>query len=165
MIPSLALAIQDSIVLFLLVLSHPLLAQPQNQPAHDRLPHVSLSEAELDRLWKVLADADPAHAFRAVIRLASCPESTPQYLGRRLEPAQAGAPADKVDVLSNPEVLSSVRAVEALEYLGTPEAQHVLRKLAAGATAARLTQEAKESLKRLSKTSDLNRGSGKPDGR
>jgi RNA polymerase sigma factor (sigma-70 family) len=45
--------------------------------------------------------------------------------------------------------LQTLRAVEALEYLGTPEAQRLLRLLANGAPGARLTREATASLRRL----------------
>jgi hypothetical protein len=46
--------------------------------------------------------------------------------------------------------LHALRAVEVLEHVGTAEARTVLRSLAAGAPAARLTREAKASLQRLS---------------
>jgi hypothetical protein len=49
----------------------------------------------------------------------------------------------------SPEQLQALRAVEALELIGTPEARQVLMKLAAGALEARLTQEAKASAERL----------------
>lgn len=51
--------------------------------------------------------------------------------------------------IANPEQLQALRSVEILEHIGTPEAQQVLEKLAAGAAEARLTQEAKASLIRL----------------
>jgi hypothetical protein len=49
----------------------------------------------------------------------------------------------------DPDKLRRIRAVEALERMGTPEAVALLRKLAGGAPAARLTREARESLARL----------------
>jgi WD40 repeat protein len=48
-------------------------------------------------------------------------------------------------------VLRALRAVEALEGMRTPEAESVLRDLARGAPGARVTEEARASLERLSK--------------
>ena len=47
--------------------------------------------------------------------------------------------------------LRGLRALHALEQIGTPDAQEQLRKLAGGAPEARLTREAKASLDRLAK--------------
>jgi hypothetical protein len=49
------------------------------------------------------------------------------------------------------ELLRTVRAVEALEQAGTPEARALLKKLADGADGARLTREAKAARERLMK--------------
>jgi hypothetical protein len=56
----------------------------------------------------------------------------------------------KPKVLRSGEELRGVRAVEALEHIGTAEAREVLQTLADGAP-ARLTREAKASLERLAK--------------
>jgi hypothetical protein len=48
-----------------------------------------------------------------------------------------------------PERVQALRAVEVLEWIGTPEARKVLEALATGAPAARLTREARASLGRL----------------
>jgi hypothetical protein len=47
--------------------------------------------------------------------------------------------------------LLAVRAVEVLEYVGTPEARQLLDELARGESEARLTREAKAALARLTK--------------
>jgi WD40 repeat protein len=47
--------------------------------------------------------------------------------------------------------LQGFRAIEVLERIGTSEAEKVLKQVAGGAPAARLTQEAKASLERLSR--------------
>src|SRR5262249_2066928 len=85
-----------------------------------------------------------------------------QKLGELVEPALRQALEKKPSVevrrrLSelldrlSAEWLRTQRAVEALELMGTPEAQKVLKKLAQGAPEARLTQEAKAALQRLAK--------------
>ena len=48
-----------------------------------------------------------------------------------------------------PETVRTIRAIMALERIGTPDAQAVLEALARGAPAARETEEAKASLERL----------------
>jgi RNA polymerase sigma factor (sigma-70 family) len=52
-------------------------------------------------------------------------------------------------VIRSPEELQSVRAVEALEHIATPEAREILQTLANGPPAARLTAEAQAALERL----------------
>jgi RNA polymerase sigma factor (sigma-70 family) len=54
-------------------------------------------------------------------------------------------------VESNPDEIATLRALEVLEQLGTPEARAWLQELAKGASGARLTQEAKAVLRRLEK--------------
>jgi RNA polymerase sigma factor (sigma-70 family) len=58
-----------------------------------------------------------------------------------------------LDALAVPsgDRLRQLRAVEVLERLGTPEARGVLEALATGARGARLTEEARAALERLSK--------------
>jgi WD40 repeat protein len=51
--------------------------------------------------------------------------------------------------VTDAEQLRALRAVEVLEHIGTPGARQVLEGLAAGAPEARLTREARASLKRL----------------
>ena len=59
---------------------------------------------------------------------------------------------EKSDRTPPPEVLRSLRALEALEHAGTPEARQLLKALAKGADGARLTREAQAALQRLTKT-------------
>jgi hypothetical protein len=65
-------------------------------------------------------------------------------------------PADEVKgsktmPFPSPEALQSLRAVESLELAATPEARKLIARLARGDREARLTQEAKASLERLTK--------------
>jgi hypothetical protein len=53
------------------------------------------------------------------------------------------------ETVPSAEVRRSLRAVELLERLGTPDARQVLTALAAGATVARVTQQARAALERL----------------
>ena len=55
--------------------------------------------------------------------------------------------------ISSGEALRSLRAVGALEDIGTREARAVLETLAGGASGARLTQEAKAALRRMGRFS------------
>ena len=52
-------------------------------------------------------------------------------------------------IVHGSEVLRGYRAIQILEYAGTPEARQLLQTLSQGAPAARLTMEAKASLERL----------------
>ena len=54
-------------------------------------------------------------------------------------------------VVTAPEQLRGLRAIEALEYLGSADAKKVLAKIATGVPEARMTKEAKASLERLAK--------------
>jgi WD40 repeat protein len=56
-----------------------------------------------------------------------------------------------LEKLEAPRQLQEYRAIEVLERIGTSEAEKVLKEVAAGAPAARMTREAKGSLERLSR--------------
>jgi hypothetical protein len=53
--------------------------------------------------------------------------------------------------LTGGDKLRAIRALEALELIGTPEAVEVLKIVAGGAPEARVTQDAKESIDRLAR--------------
>jgi len=56
---------------------------------------------------------------------------------------------ERLRVSSSPERLRELRAIEALERIGTPEARALLENLATGATEGFLTRQARSSLDRL----------------
>jgi hypothetical protein len=69
----------------------------------------------------------------------------------------------KLEPSASGERLRALRAVQVLEYAGTPEAKEYLRALAEGAAEARLTREAKAALERLAKAAAVKeRGEAAP---
>src|SRR5262249_17610101 len=59
---------------------------------------------------------------------------------------------DRVDgLIAHPDQLRALRSIQILEYAATADAKELLSKLAEGTPEARLTQEAKASLDRLSR--------------
>lgn len=108
---------------------------------------------ELRAFWETLALASAPAAYRALWQLAADPEGTTALLCEKLRPVPSPA-SDQAEkpLIDRPPVgehLQALRAVEVLEWIGTPQAQEILRALAAGAPGARLTQEASASLQRL----------------
>jgi hypothetical protein len=57
----------------------------------------------------------------------------------------------------SPEYLRMLRAIEALERLGTPEAREVLEAVTKGAPGVKITVEADRALQRLKRRGDVNR--------
>jgi hypothetical protein len=93
---------------------------------------------DLERLGKVTRPA-LQHALAA----ATSPET------RRRLTALLEKSAGPLSV--TPEELRALRSVELLEQLGTPDARQLLDRLAGGVPEARLTREAKASLRRLTR--------------
>lgn len=113
------------------------------------------------RIAQLIADLDNEsfevreNGSRALMQIGEYAESS-------LRTALAGKPSAEVrrraeaivaelDPAKSPARLRQLRAIEVLEYIGTPEAKKLLEKLAAGAPEARLTQETKASIDRLTK--------------
>lgn len=61
---------------------------------------------------------------------------------------------ETADRIPPSELLRSLRALEALEHAGTPQARQLMEALAKGADGARLTREAQAVLQRLAKSAD-----------
>jgi hypothetical protein len=96
------------------------------------------ANAELDQLGELAAD---------VVSEALKRDALPLEGRQRCEKLLASLQGP----VTAPDKLRAIRAVETLEYIGTPAARRLLQRLADGAPAARLTEEARESLDRLAK--------------
>jgi WD40 repeat protein len=105
--------------------------------ADDFKTRVSASR-EIEKLGEL---AEPA--LRKL--LESQPSQDVQRAANELLAKQARAPLP-------PDRLQVLRAIETLEEVGSPAAKELLRALGAGASEARLTQEAKASLERLTRS-------------
>ncbi|HUU22129.1 MAG TPA: M56 family metallopeptidase, partial [Phycisphaerae bacterium] len=168
---------------------------------------------DMERRWRVLADADPRKAFTAVLELEQAGDRAAAFLATKLEPVAAadakqiagliahlGAPEfatrqrasealsligisieealhEALRATKDPEVRSRLneliasayspvptmapawrrlRAIRALERIGTPQARALLGALAAGAADARATQQAAAALRRLGRGDGTN---------
>jgi hypothetical protein len=117
---------------------------------------------EVERLTRLIADLDSAQ-FQVRSRASQELEQLGELAEPALRRALAGHPSPEVrrrleallagveDRTWPPEQLCVLRAVEVLEHVATAKARRVLRSVADGAPGARLTQEAKASLERLSR--------------
>jgi hypothetical protein len=121
----------------------------------DRLRPVKAADPEQVAKW--LADLD-GDAFETRERAARELEKLGDAAEPPLRKALEGKPSAQVrraveqllaDLEGRPERLRTVRALEVLEYIGTPEAARLLQELADGSPEAWLTREAKASLERL----------------
>jgi WD40 repeat protein len=120
------------------------------------------AEASSDRLNRLIADLDSdqfavrekaaeelldrAQAAEPLLRKALAGDLAPEA-ERRIE----GVLAAQADMALSREGLRSLRAVAALEQMGTPEARLLLERLAGGDPTIRTTQEARAALVRLGK--------------
>ena len=110
--------------------------------------------------WTELAGNDARAAYRATWAL-SVPSAVP-FLREHLRPATSpdpkGIPAASGPI-APPEVLRTLRAIAALERVGTPEARAVLERMARGNPGAIETRDAKSALDRLSRRPAAQAGS------
>jgi WD40 repeat protein len=109
----------------------------------DRRPPDLFDIKALEAFWSDLASADARTAHRASWSL-SVDKAVP-FLRDRLRPAAAN------NATAGPEVLRSLRAIAALERVGTPQAREILETLARGHAGALATRDAAEALLRLSR--------------
>jgi hypothetical protein len=112
------------------------------------------------RLARLIADLD-SNQFAVREKATEELEKLGELAEPALEKALASKPSAEVKrrveplleklrapIISGPK-LRTLRAIEVLEHIGTPEAQEVLQTLAKGAPEALITREAKASLDRL----------------
>jgi RNA polymerase sigma factor (sigma-70 family) len=133
-------------VLAVPLLDHRLTAIPQVDPEHVQKLIAQLDNdqfAERERAAKELAALDEL-ALPAL--RAAAMESTSLEQRRRID-----ALLKRSSIVTSPEMLRSLRAIEVLERIGNSEAREVLLNLAKGAAEARLTREAKATLERLNR--------------
>jgi HEAT repeat protein len=116
---------------------------------------VAAEPKRIEELLRALDSDQFAVREKAGGELAKLGEATIPALRKALESGPQPDARKQVQALLDalagwsPERLRGLRAVEALEHAGTPEAQTLLRELAAGAPGARLTDEAQAALGRL----------------
>ncbi len=107
---------------------------------------------ELKARWAELAGADARAAYGATWALSI--RSAVPFLREHLRPATSadpkGIPAASGPI-APPEVLRTLRAIAALERVGTPEARAVLETLARGNPGAIETRDAKLAIDRLTR--------------
>jgi hypothetical protein len=118
-----------------------------------------------DRLRRLLADLD-SDQFKVRIQASTELEELGELAETAVRKTIAGKPSldarrrletllEKIEArILSPKELLTLRALEVLEHIGTPEAKQVLHTLASGPAEARLTQEAKASLERLARRPD-----------
>jgi WD40 repeat protein len=116
----------------------------------DRRPPEPPDAKVLEALWSDLASDEAPQGYRASWALSA--EGAVPLLRDRLRPAAANEP------IVGPEVLRTLRAIAALERLGSPPAREVLDGLAKGDAGAPGTRDAAEALLRLSRKKTHRRG-------
>jgi hypothetical protein len=123
---------------------------------HERLrPAPAVNPKKLTRLVAELDAADFETRQRATEELEKLGDSAEQALRTVLDGKPSLEMRQRVESLvrkleaTRPERLRQLRAVEALEHIGSKEAREVLTRLAQGRSDSPLTGEAKETVKRL----------------
>jgi WD40 repeat protein len=117
--------------------------------------------ADPERLKRLLADLNSerfAVRNRANAELGQLGEQAAPALREALAKGGALEEVRRVEKLlvglrfvSNPELVRRLRAIQALERMGTPEARQILQRLAGGAAGARETEDARSALERLAR--------------
>lgn len=153
-----ALAADDAASAFEAVCKLRTVPEPAVRLLRARLQPASVDRKSIDRLVADLGSTDFKTRVKASAELEkledlaepalqkALADKAPLEVRRRIEDLLAKGPR----TIKSPEALRGIRSVEILEHIASREARAVLQKLAAGAPEARLTQEARAALKRLS---------------
>jgi hypothetical protein len=137
-----------------------LVADPEGTTAFLRERLRPVESPDVGRLRRWIADLDNdtfAVRERAERELEAMAEAAGPELRQALERVESAEARRRlrrlIDGLEESvpagRQLQALRGIEVLEHVGTPEARDILRGLAGGAAAARLTREARASLRRL----------------
>ena len=118
----------------------------------------------LERIRQLIADLDDdsfsrreaatrelsTSGIQAELLLGECLSTTPSpEVRRRVNSLLENLKPVKTWIVTDASLLRTLRAIRVLQRIGNPEARALLEKLAAGASHARQTQEAKTALKYL----------------
>jgi len=121
-----------------------------------KLPSEAVLPAEVTRLIADLASDRFATRDRATQKLEKMDDVVEPALRKALKDNRAPEVRNRLEQILQklegavpPERLRTLRAIQALEYMGTPEAVDLLKSLVGGAPAAQQTREAKAALERL----------------
>ncbi|MHB1422295.1 MAG: sigma-70 family RNA polymerase sigma factor [Gemmataceae bacterium] len=119
-------------------------------------PAEAIPAGDAGRLIDDLDSSDFAKREAASKRLAEWGDRVVPALEKALKSAPSLEKRRRIEellptseVVHSRDILQAVRAIEVLEHIGTAEAQQILKTLAQDIPEARVTREAKESLKRL----------------
>jgi WD40 repeat protein len=120
-------------------------------------PAPLVDRSKIDQL---VADLDSANfgkrqkAEQALEEIAESAKVTLREIAKQSEVLEVRRRLESIvskvdESIPSPMVLQTIRAIEVLERVGSPEARQILRRLAAGAPHASVTLEAAQSLQRL----------------
>jgi WD40 repeat protein len=119
-----------------------------------------VAPADSKQISQLIADLDNSNfqvREKATDELGRLGELVELTLQKALEQKPSEEASDRLQLLldklaqreKSPQRLREIRAIQALEYIGTPEAQSILSAIAKGAPEAFLSQDAAASLARL----------------
>jgi hypothetical protein len=129
---------------------------------HEVRPVPSVDANRLARLLDELDSSSFQTRQQATRELAKVGEATEQPLTRLVNGSPSLEVASRAKNLlkelrlknASPEKMRTLRAIETLEYMGTPDAGKLLQELSQGAPGARTTREASAAWERVQKRNE-----------